>query len=120
VVGLKLEEALTSYRLFNTVIGFNTNPTLVRATAPATIFPWLESFGNVDDNDRAVAVVDPELAALAISGEVDGDGEGICREASDIELDIVEPGGRAEGMIVVGDWEKKPVCESPYRISDRR
>lgn len=120
MVGLKLEEALTSYRLFNTVIGFNTNPTLVRATAPATIFPWLESFGNVDDDDRAFAVVDPELAALAISGEVDGDGEGICREASDIELDIVEPGGRAEAMIVVGDWEKKPVCESPYRISDRR
>lgn len=39
------ETGRTSYRLFNTVNGFNTNPTLVRATAPATKLPWLFNFG---------------------------------------------------------------------------
>jgi hypothetical protein len=36
----------TSNRLFNTVNGFNTNPTLVLATAPASKFPWDVNFGS--------------------------------------------------------------------------
>jgi hypothetical protein len=55
----------------------------------------------------------------AISGDVDGPGEGIWREASEIEDDIVLPGD-VVGTTLDGDCEKKPVCERPYRISDRR
>jgi hypothetical protein len=89
-------------------MGFRTNPTLVRATAPATIFPWLDNLGNAEALDR-VELAD---AILAISGDVDGLGEGICRDASDMEDVRVVPGD-VIGMTPVGDCEKNPVCERP-------
>lgn len=38
----------TSYLAFKTVIGFKTNPTLVRAIAPAIRFPCNESLTSAD------------------------------------------------------------------------
>jgi hypothetical protein len=43
-----------------------------------------------------------EVAMLAISGDVDGPGEGMCRDASVIEDVRVVPGD-VDGMIPVGD-----------------
>lgn len=61
---------LTSYRDLITVNGFSTKPTAVRAMAPATRLPWLESRG------RAEALLG---VSLTIGGEL---GEGDEGEAA--------------------------------------
>lgn len=64
----------TSYRLFNTVNGFNTNPTLVLATAPATKFPCEFNFGNA-------LVIGRNVDTAAVSATGSGIGSSSCTSA---------------------------------------
>jgi hypothetical protein len=64
----------TSYRLFNTVNGFKTNPTLVLATAPATKFPCEFNFGNA-------LVIGRNVDTSAASTTDNGIGSSSCTRA---------------------------------------
>lgn len=84
----------TSYRLFSTVNGFNTNPTLVRATAPATRFPCEFSFGNA-------LVIRRRSSALLRSGIRSGNGTS-GRAGSGLSVVIVLAGAGEGNVSILG------------------